>query len=255
MPGVSGAGVLNLSQIVNWDTEHLEAAARDWSVAAEQWEDHFTSVHRATLAPGGTVWEGRAAEAAQERTFADLVKVRGLADVLQHAAAAARHEADQLDFAKRRVLDAVSEAEEAGFTVAEDLSVTSRQPSSDLLEQARRLALAKCHAAAITARAAELSALDKDAAAKITTSSAPLSEITFAESPITNAVSDPAPANPVSWVGTPPEDNPVPEFINFPNIPQMSIKCIDIRMFEIPGMNYRCFIYHDNGSLEVFLSP
>jgi hypothetical protein len=82
MPGVGGAGVPSLSQIVAWDIAHLEGAAQDWTAVGKHWEDAFTSVHRGTLSPGGTAWVGDAAEAAQGRTFADLIKVRGWADIL-----------------------------------------------------------------------------------------------------------------------------------------------------------------------------
>lgn len=77
---------------------------------AEHWEDTFTGVHRGTLSPGGTTWEGAAADAAQGRSFADLVKVRGLADALHDAAAVVRRGADQLDYLKRHAIDAVDEA-------------------------------------------------------------------------------------------------------------------------------------------------
>lgn len=87
MPGVGGAGVPSLSEVQAWDIAHLESAAKDWKATAEHWESSFTSIHRTTVSPGGTVWEGAAAEAAQESAFADLVKVRGLADVLHESAA------------------------------------------------------------------------------------------------------------------------------------------------------------------------
>ncbi len=77
MPAVTGGALPSLSQIMGWDTEHLTRASADWSATAEHWEEAFDSVHRGMLAPGGTVWEGEAADAAQERAFADLVEVRG----------------------------------------------------------------------------------------------------------------------------------------------------------------------------------
>ncbi|WP_099025117.1 hypothetical protein [Mycolicibacterium palauense] len=74
MPAAVGAGIPSLSRIVSWDTTHLAQAATDWVGTAEHWEDTFTRVHRGTLSPGGTTWEGAAADAAQERSLADLVK-------------------------------------------------------------------------------------------------------------------------------------------------------------------------------------
>lgn len=71
------------------------------------------------------MWEGEAADAAQEPTYRDLLKVRGLADTLREAHAIARRGAADLAFAKRQAMQAVSEAEATGLAVAEDLSVTS----------------------------------------------------------------------------------------------------------------------------------
>lgn len=147
MPGVLAAAVPSLSQIVSWDIQHLADAARGWSATAQEWEDGFTNVHRASLAPGSTAWEGEAADAAQERTYRDLLRVRSFSDTLHEAGAIARCRADELDNAKRRALRAVSEARLAGFTVGEDLSVTSRQRDGNLIAQAQRLALAHRHAA------------------------------------------------------------------------------------------------------------
>lgn len=124
MPAGTGAALPSLSQIFGWDTEHLSLAATDWSTTAEHWENAFDNVHRGTLAPGGTVWEGAAAEAAQGRAFGDLVKARGLADTLSEAATITRRGAEQLNYLQRQAIEAISEAREAGFTVGEDLSVT-----------------------------------------------------------------------------------------------------------------------------------
>jgi hypothetical protein len=177
MAGVGGVGVPSLSEIQAWDVAHLEGAANDWSTTAEHWESSFSSIHRASVAPGGTVWEGVAAEAAQERAFADLVKVRGLADVLHESAAIARRGAETVYSAKRSVLDAVEEASSAGYVVGEDLSVTA--PRASVAAQAQ----AQVYAADIQQRAAQLVAQDTEIAAKITTASAPLSGVTFPESP------------------------------------------------------------------------
>lgn len=114
MPSVGAAGAPNLSKIESWDTEHLVTAAQSWIATATLWEDSFNSVYQGALRPGGTVWEGQAAEAAQGRSFADLVKVRGLSDTLTEAAGIARRGADTLDYLKRDALDAVEQARGAG---------------------------------------------------------------------------------------------------------------------------------------------
>ncbi len=182
MPAVT-MGTLNLSAIEGWDIEHLESAARSWTTTAQQWEDIFTAVHRGSLSPGGTVWEGEGAEAAQQRTFADLVKVRGLADHLFEAARVARRGADQLDYLKRAALDAVEEARSAGFDVGEDLSLSDRSLTPLGPAFAARQAQAQTLAAEIHLRAAALSAADHEVAANITTATAPLSGTSFDEEP------------------------------------------------------------------------
>jgi hypothetical protein len=98
------------------------------------------------------VREGVAAEAAQERAFADLVKVRGLADVLHESAAIARRGAETLYSVKQSVLDAVKDASSAGYIVGEDLSVT--YPRGGVATQAQ----AQVYAAHIQERAVQLAA-------------------------------------------------------------------------------------------------
>ena len=176
MPGVGA--VPSLSQILGWDVEHLNRAATDWVRTAEQWEEVFDSVHRGALSPGGAVWQGEAADAAQERAFADLVTVRGLSDRLHEAAAIARRGADQLGYLKRQAVDAVNAARTADFVVGEDLSVTDTSPVGRL-----RTAALQQHAASIGVRAVALSTADREIAAKITTVTAALSEHGFVEPP------------------------------------------------------------------------
>jgi len=79
-----------LSQVRNWDTEHLEAAADHWTKTATVWEDCFTQYATQVHTPGGTPWEGEAAAAAQQRAHSDRMTVIGLADQLHDASAVAR---------------------------------------------------------------------------------------------------------------------------------------------------------------------
>lgn len=170
------AAELSLSDVADWDVTHLEKAARDWTATAQHWESSFTSIHQAALAPGGAVWEGAAAEAAQESTASDLVKVRGWADVLHESAMVARHGASILLHAKQNVLYAVEDAQAAGYSVNEDLSVTP-PPEAGVAGEAQ----AQTYAADIQRRAGQLAAHDKEVAARITTTTAPLHSVTFDE--------------------------------------------------------------------------
>lgn len=206
MPGIGGVGTPSLSEIRGWDVAHLETAATAWTATAEHWESSFASIHRASVSPGGTVWEGAAAEAAQASAFADLVRVRGLADVLHESAAIARRGAETLYSAKRTVLDAVEEAGAAGYVVGEDLSV--KPPQGGLTAEAQ----AQVYAAHIQERAAQLVVHDKEIAAKISTATAPLDAVTFAEragdSPHSGVqltdYNAPRPLDPPPWQPPPP---------------------------------------------------
>jgi hypothetical protein len=183
VPNVIGVGLPTLTQIASWDTTHLRVAEEDWSAIADGWEKHFTTVQSASQEPGGSPWEGHAAEAAQARAYNDLIKVRQLSDSLQSAAAVARRGADRLEHAKRGVLDSVQHAEESGFTVAEDLSVTSRHNGGGPAAQSQHLAEAIEHVATIRTRAAKLGQLDRDVSGELSAATADLDNIAFAESP------------------------------------------------------------------------
>lgn len=178
MAAVISTALPSLSQIYGWDTEHLSRAATDWSTTAERWEDAFDTVRRGTLAPGATAWEGVAADAAQERSFGDLVRVRGLADVLSDAATTARRGAVQLDSLKRQAIEVVEKARDAGFTVADDLTVTDTSKY-----RGSRVVAVQQFAATIAARAAALSTAEKDIATKITTATTELNGRGFSEPP------------------------------------------------------------------------
>lgn len=183
MAAVSGTGAWTRSQIEGCQTEHLHFAATAWTSDADVWESHFETIHRGTLSPGGTPWEGAGADAAQDGTFADLVRVRGMADHLHTAAAAARNGADDIAWAKRQALDAIAQAEEAGFTVGEDLSVTDRSSLLPAGARAARQSLAETFSAEIRTAAENLATVDKTVAGQVSTALAPLENTHFGDSP------------------------------------------------------------------------
>ena len=228
MPNVNTAGLPGLSQITEWDTTHLQTAARDWSAAAQRWEDHFTAIHQGTLSPGGTVWEGPAADAAADRTFGDLVKVRGAANCLYDAAGVARNGADELAWAKGRVLEAVTDAQEAQFVVTENLSVSD--PTTTVLMRGweTRQAQAQEHAAEIVSRATILAATDREVAGKITAALAPLRELRFDE----------------------PTDSPV-QLDGWHSAPPTGI----VWCRDHPGGGFMCRELLPNGTISIFASP
>jgi len=162
-----------LSQIRGWDVEHLTVAAQHWTDRAMAWNDAVTAVDLDAQSPGGAVWEGRAAEAAQTRTRADRMRVVGLADTLKALAYMARAGASDVQTAQQRALSAVAAATDAGFEVGEDLSVVHRVPG--------RRVQAQVIAANLRTASEALATLDSDLAARIVASSAALDNITFPE--------------------------------------------------------------------------
>jgi hypothetical protein len=166
----------SLTQVRAWDTGHLTEAAGRWTDAATMWEDAFTHMSSQIASPGGTRWEGVGAEAAQERAYSDRLKVTGLADQLHDAASLARRGADQISYAKDRVLDAVRRAEQAGFTVGQDFSVTSRDSGTSAQLAASQ---AEALAADIRARLGELIVVDQMTSAEIASATAGVGDVKF----------------------------------------------------------------------------
>ncbi|WP_431238139.1 hypothetical protein ACQ86B_26720 [Mycolicibacterium aichiense] len=170
-----------LSQVRSWDTDHLTQAATHWTAVATVWEDNFTQLSQQIRTPGGTPWMGKAAEAAQQQTYDDRLKVVGWADQLHNASAAAKTGAQQIEAARNAVLTAVSTAQQAGFTVGEDFRVSSRVTGDPAFLAARR-GQAEALAADIRARVGELIAADAHVATTVTTAAEGLGGATFPES-------------------------------------------------------------------------
>ena len=164
-----------LSQITSWDVRHLTDAAVHWNQTADLWEQTFHGVWRATMHPGGTIWEGAAAYAAQDLTWRDLVRVRGCADALRSAARIAQTGAESLCDVKRLALDAIDDAQTCHFTVGEDLSVT-RSPDHAADQLITGQAHADDHAEDIKHLAANLVALDHDIARRLQDAALGISE-------------------------------------------------------------------------------
>ncbi len=168
-----------LSQMQAWVTEPLETAASHWTSTAETWELAFTTVHRETPHPGGVPWRGEAADAAMLRTGTDRLAAVGARDCLHNATSAARYGAEEIQGARQLALEAVEEARAAGFSAAEDLSVTSRQVGGPPALQAARQTQAQAFAANIRSRAAALVTVDEQAASQITAAAAGLKGLSF----------------------------------------------------------------------------
>jgi hypothetical protein len=175
----AGTPLPTLSQIRSWDTEHLSQAADVWEAEAQRWENTFEQNYQRLAA---TDWQGQGYSAALERTGLDLVKVRGHAWQLHEAATTARYGFAQQNGAKEWALDAVADAEQAGFSPQEDLSVTDRHTGGNAATRAARQAQAHALAAQIRHRAALLIASNQEIATKITATAGTIGEFSFGES-------------------------------------------------------------------------
>lgn len=165
-----------LSQIQAWSTEHLIDAATYWTQTADRWEDAFLTMRNQAQS---IIWHGAGGDALRQRTAADVSVVTGKADQLRQAAGIARNGASDISAAQRRVLYGVEDAQNAGFTVGEDLSVTDTRSTSPA-ERAARQAQAEAFAADLRLRAEQLDAADTKVSGQLTAATAGLSGGGFA---------------------------------------------------------------------------
>ncbi|WP_139043266.1 hypothetical protein [Mycobacterium lentiflavum] len=163
--------VLTLSQLQNWDTDHLINAATYWTNTANRWQDTFTQVNNQSHA---LEWEGQGGDALRTRTGGDLATVSAKADTLRSVAQVARTSAGNIAAAKRQALYAVEDAQNAEFTVEEDLSVTDRYYYTDPVERAARQAEADELAAVIYQRATALLNAETQASAHLSSAAGAL---------------------------------------------------------------------------------
>lgn len=174
-------GLPTLSSIRAWDVEHLTAAADHWDGTADRWESVSVQVWQESH---GLDWAGQARDALVERTTTDKTTVLSKADQLREAATIARRGAGDISAAQRRVLYAVDDAHNAGFTVGEDLSVTDTRTSRNAAELAARQSQAQVFSGDIRERATQLVGLDKQVGGDVTGAAGDVGDTTFTEKPV-----------------------------------------------------------------------
>jgi hypothetical protein len=177
MPAVGG--VPSLSQIQCWTADYLIEAADHWKRSAVIWSEAYDDAFREVQSPGGSHWVGAGAEAAKQLVDGDRSRVAAAVDDLHVTATMARAASSDLTATRANLLNAVAAAEADGFTVGEDYSVRSVQRGLSPADAAARKALAETHAAAIRSGVFALAALDKHAAASITTAAAGVQSMSF----------------------------------------------------------------------------
>lgn len=167
---------VTLSQIRSWSIDHLTNAAGYWTQTADHWEDAFLTMRNQSHT---MVWKGAGGDALQQRTGSDYTLVSGKADKLRQAAGVARSGASDITSAKRSALNAVDDAQNAGFDVGEDLSVSYDDHGGSAAEQAARQAQAEQFAGKIWSSAAQLEATDQKVAGQINSATADLGDLGF----------------------------------------------------------------------------
>ena len=198
-----------LSELLSWSTTHLTAGADYWEAAAGQWERAFKEIHE-RIRIGG--WEGRAYEAAHERTYRDNARVGIAAADLRDGAKVARQGASDVTMAQHRLCEAVNKAQDAGFNVGDDYTVTSRETVGTTAQFVQRKAQAESLAEDIRWRAAALVDTDQHVAARVTQAVERLGDLAFEEhNGSQNAAPEPE-HNGVQLVDfVTPKESPIPE--------------------------------------------
>lgn len=168
-----------LSQLLNWPYEHLNEAPAYWQALASKCYDAVGQVWRDTL---NMDWEGEVITALRAATGADKTIAANVYDqVTQQACKEARSGASQILDARNRLKYKVQDAEEAGFSVSEDMSVYDTHTTANPVELADRQAQAQAFAEDIRLRAAKLVTADTDVAQKVTATMAGIGPQAFGE--------------------------------------------------------------------------
>lgn len=168
------------SKIENWDITHLEDAETRWRQMADESERLFEQHVHNLGAPGGTDWEGQARDAAYQRGLTDLGVVQRQNDILRACADIAAGGRTDVSNARRKALDAIAAAEQDGFSVGEDLTVTDSRPRNFFTQEARQIAATE-YAEDIRWHAEQLEATDNLVGKRLTEKAAELHDITFDE--------------------------------------------------------------------------
>lgn len=177
-PAAASAPLPTKTEIENWATSHLSDAATNWRNAATASEGAFDQHRQNISAPGGTTWEGTAKDAALDRVNADVSVVDRQGGVLREAATLAESGAFDIDSAKDKAVETITTAENDGFRVAEDLSVTDGR-RYDITTIVERNRAAKEHAEDIRWAAEQLVAADKLVGDRLQVKAADLEGIRF----------------------------------------------------------------------------
>ncbi|MDG5481315.1 hypothetical protein [Mycolicibacterium gadium] len=174
-PAGAALGMLSRSEIEEWSTRDLDAAAGRWRASATESDEAFAQ-HRANIV--NTTWAGDAKDAAVNRVTTDAVVVAGQTAVQRAGAQIAEDGSRDIQAAKREALGAIAAAEADGFEVGEDLSVTDTREVDENEIAARTLA-AREHAEDIRWFAERLAQTDEFVGKRLQEKAVELEDIRF----------------------------------------------------------------------------
>ena len=166
---------LSRSLVSDWKTQHLVDTGEWLRGQARQSRDAFEQIHQNVRA---TDWSGDAKDAAVDQVSGDVLVADRQATVMEEAATIADDGAHDIQAAKRDALEAIQEAEDDGFRVAENLSVSDTR-RVDLLEYGKRRMAMTAHAETIQWRAGQLVQTDALVGRRLAEKAAELDGIRF----------------------------------------------------------------------------
>lgn len=162
------------SQIEAWGVEHLKAGAAWLPGHAEVWFD-------ATETPWRVVerasWEGPAANAARDVYRSIRSQAHAGAEHLENTARLLTQAADQISAAQQRATRAIRDAEDADFSVSEDLKVSFDSTGLTAAETAAKAADLEIHASEILSAATNLGSTEESFARSITSATSLLEDL------------------------------------------------------------------------------
>ncbi len=157
---------LTRSQLQAWKPETLQSLGQGWKALADSIESLFDRYKSAVTGEAPDYWEGECADAAVGRAESDARAAANVGDHLRAIGDTAIQGYHDIDAPLRRALDAITGAEGAGFTVAEDLSVSKSGKASPGDKAAAQSWRDQIVAAADDTERADTAAKDALAAAK-----------------------------------------------------------------------------------------
>lgn len=140
------------AQLNSWDPAALNTIADSWTSLGSKAEDLFARYLSSVTMVNGNYWEGKTAEAAQDRADADKKTAGEIADALEALAATARNGYYEIESPLRDARLAIDTAASNNFSVSESLVLTDSSAEPDaarvaLMQECQRELTDKANAA------------------------------------------------------------------------------------------------------------